>query len=406
MMHSDTSGNSSRITPIRILHVVGILQRGGVETWLMHVLRQLDRNQIQIDFLVQTNIPGAYDAEVEALGCRIWRCPIDRTQPWRYAHQFKQILQKGGSGGNPYQIVHSHVHHFSGFTLRLAHQMKVPVRIAHSHNDTSPVSKKAGWLRQLYMRLTQAWIYKHATVGLAASREAAQDLFGAQWEKDGRWQLLYYGVDLLPFQTAKDAEQTRAALDIPIDAFVLGHVGRFEHQKNHPFLIEIAEEVCQRDPKAYLLMIGDGPLRPNIETLVAKSAWKDRILFAGLRPDVPQLMNSVMDIFVLPSFYEGLPLVGIEAQAAGLPMVLSDAITPELEVVPALITRLSLQQPASVWAEKILAARSQHLHQPNNIGLETLQSSAFNITHSAKQLVSLYQQSMQAQEKMTGSEKT
>jgi glycosyltransferase involved in cell wall biosynthesis len=406
MMHSDTSGKSSRATPIRILHVVGILQRGGVETWLMHVLHQLDRDQIQVDFLVQTNIPGAYDAEVEALGCRIWRCPIDRTQPWRYARQFKQILRKG-SGGNPYQIVHSHVHHFSGFTLRLAHQMKVPVRIAHSHNDTSPVSKQAGWLRRWYMNLTQAWIYKHATVGLAASREAAQDLFGAQWEKDGRWQLLYYGVDLSPFQTTEDADQSRLALGIPVDALVLGHVGRFEHQKNHPFLLEIAAEVCQRDPKAYLLMIGDGPLRPDIEALVAQSAWKDRILFAGLRPDVPRLMNSVMDIFVLPSFYEGLPLVGIEAQAADLPMVLSDAITPELDAVPALITRLSLQQSASVWAQEILAVRSQHSHQPNNIGLETLQSSAFNITHSAKQLVSLYQQSIQAleQETMMGSEK-
>lgn len=406
MMRSDTSDNSSRTKPIRILHVVGILQRGGVETWLKHVLRQLDRDQIQIDFLVQTEMSGAYDAEVEALGCRIWRCPIDRIQPWRYAHQFKQILREGGSGGNPYQIIHSHVHHFSGFTLRLAHQMKVPVRIAHSHNDTSPVSKKAGLLRRLYMNLTQAWIYKHATVGFAASREAAQDLFGAQWEKDGRWQLLYYGVDLLPFQTHEDADQARFALGIPVDAFVLGHVGRFEHQKNHPFLMEIAAEVCQRDPKAYLLMIGDGPLRPDVEALVAQSAWKDRILFVGLRPDVPRLMNSVMNIFVLPSLYEGLPLVGIEAQAAGLPMVLSDTITPELDAVPILITRLSLRQPASVWAEKILAVRSQHLHQPNNIGLETLQSSAFNITHSARHLVSLYQQSIQAQEKMTGSEKT
>jgi glycosyltransferase involved in cell wall biosynthesis len=244
-------------------------------------------------------------------------------------------------------------------------------------------------------------------VGLAASREAAQDLFGTQWEKEDRWQLLYYGVDLLPFETAEDADQARAALGIPVDAFVLGHVGRFEHQKNHPFLLDIAAEVCQRDPKAYLLMIGDGPLRPEIEALVAKSAWKDRILFAGLRPDVPRLMNSVMDIFVLPSFYEGLPLVGIEAQAAGLPMVLSDTITPELDAVPALMTRLSLQQPALVWAEKILAARSQHLHQTHNIGLETLQSSAFNITHSAQQLASLYQQSIQAlaQEKKTGSEK-
>jgi glycosyltransferase involved in cell wall biosynthesis len=393
--------NNNCKTPIRILHIVGMLQRGGIETWLLHVLRTLNREDIQVDFLVQIDIPGAYDAEVESLGCRIWKCPLDRTAPWRYVQQFKEILCKGG----PYDIVHSHVHFFSGFTLRIAQQMKVPVRIAHSHNDTSPVSKQAGWLRRQYLRLTQHWISRYATVGLAASREAARDLFGPDWAQDKRWQLLYYGVDLRPFQMpSQNAAVVRTDLGIPEDAFVLGHVGRFEHQKNHEFLLEIAAEVHERNPKVYLLMIGDGPLRPEIEFLAAQSPLKERILFAGLRSDVPRLMGTVMDVFLLPSFYEGLPLVGIEAQAAGLRMVLSDSITPELDAVPALIDRVSLQQPASVWAETILLGRSHPsatpvenpIKSPINIGLVKLQSSAFNITHSAMQLESVYRTSIQA----------
>ena len=387
-------------TPIRILHIVGVLRRGGIETWLMHVLRNLNREQIQVDFLVQIATPGDYDAEVESLGCRIWKCPLDWTAPFHYVRQYKEILRQGS-----YHIVHSHVHFFSGVTLRIAQQMKVPVRIAHSHVDTSPVSSQAGWLRRQYLELMQHWIDHYATVGLAASREAARELFGSNWAQDKRWQLLYYGVDLTPFQTPpQNAAAVRRSLGIPEDAFVLGHVGRFEHQKNHKFLLEIAAEVFKRDPKTYLLMIGDGPLRPEIEALAAQSLFKDRILFAGLRSDVPRLMGTVMDIFLLPSFYEGLPLVGIEAQAAGLRMVLSDSITPELDAVPMLIDRVSLQQPASVWAETILLGRSHSsltpienpIKSPINIGLVELQSSAFNITHSAMQLESVYRNSIQA----------
>jgi glycosyltransferase involved in cell wall biosynthesis len=385
--------DSANPTPIRILHIVGILRRGGLETWLMHILRTLNREQIQVDFLVQTNTPGAYDAEVEALGCRIWRCPIDRTAPYRYVQQFKEILRQGS-----YHIVHSHVHFFSGVTLRTAHQMKVPVRIAHSHLDTSSDLDRAGWLRRQYLRLTQHWIDRYATVGLAASREAAQDLFGTDWEKDRRWQLLYCGIDLTPFQTSYNAVAVRTELGIPEDAFVLGHVGRFDRQKNHRFLLEIAEEVYKKNPKTYLMMIGDGPLRSDIEALAAQSLLKDRVLFAGVRSDVPQLMSGVMDIFLLPSFYEGLPLVGIEAQAAGLRLVLSDSITPELDAVPTLINRMSLDWPASVWAETTLAARSQQLASPTNTALLALQSSAFNITRSTMQLESVYRTAMQTLE--------
>jgi glycosyltransferase involved in cell wall biosynthesis len=389
--------DSGNPTPIRILHIVGILRRGGLETWLMHVLRTLNPEQIQIDFLVQVDTPGAYDAEVEALGCRIWRCPLDGAAPWCYIPRLKEILRQGS-----YDIVHSHVHFFSGLTLRTAHQMKVPIRIAHSHLDTSSDLHQVGWLRRQYLRLTQHWIDQHATGGLAASREAARDLFGTDWENDKRWQILYCGVDLAPFQTSYSAAAVRTELGIPEDAFVLGHVGRFDDQKNHRFLLEIAGEVYKHNPKTYLMMVGDGPLRGEIESLATQSPLKDRILFVGVRCDVPRLMAGAMDIFLLPSFYEGLPLVGIEAQAAGLLVVLSDCITPELDVVPASITRLSLEQPASIWAEAVLTDRSQELEKPfassTNTALLKLQSSAFNITQSAMKLESVYRTAIQTLE--------
>ncbi len=171
---------------IRILHVVSGMNRGGIETWLMHILRHIDRDHFQIDFLVHTTQPCAYDNEIRALGSKIIPC-LHPSQPWLYAHNFKRILREYGS----YDIVHSHVHHFSGYVLRLAQQAGVPTRIAHSHNDTSSLQAKAGLYRQLYLALMKRYIARYATAGLGASHKAVVALFGSVWETDPRWRTLY-----------------------------------------------------------------------------------------------------------------------------------------------------------------------------------------------------------------------
>jgi len=372
-------------SPIRILHVLGGMVRGGVETWLMHVLRHIDRERFRMDFLVHTTQPCAYDDEIRALGSQIIPC-LDPPRPWMYAHNFKRALREHG----PYDVVHSHVHHYSGYVLRLAQQAGVPVRMAHSHNDTSPVEANAGLMRRGYLTLMKRWITQHATVGLAASPLAAADLFGPVREADPRWQILHYGIDLTLFQGHIDPVAARAELNIPAEAFVMGHVGRFTEQKNHAFLVDIVIEVAKREPRTRLLLVGDGSLRPAIEQQVAQTDLTDRVIFAGLRADVPRLMRGVMDVFVLPSFYEGLPLVGIEAQAAGLPVILSDAITEEVDRVRPLVWRLSLSQPASAWAEAILKMRDDAPAITQQNALAVIEKSSFNIQTSVKSLAEVY----------------
>jgi glycosyltransferase involved in cell wall biosynthesis len=336
--------------PLRILHVVGGMNRGGVETWLMHVLRRTDPGRFRMDFLVHTDRPCPYDDEIRARGSQVLACPAP-SRPWRYARNFLRLLRRHG----PYHVVHSHVHHYSGFVLRLARAAGVPVRIAHSHNDTSHVERHAGVLRRLYLAMMAHWLARCATGGLAASGKAAADLFGPAAPGRLPWRVLYCGVDLGAFRETVDRGAVRAELGLPAGAFVLGHVGRFAEQKNHQFLVEVTGEVVRREPRAHLVMVGDGPLRPAVERAVAQAGLADRTRFAGSRPDVPRLLRA-LDVFVMPSRHEGLPLVGIEAQAAGLPLVLSEAVTPELDRVPGLVRRLSLAQPASVWADAVLAA--------------------------------------------------
>lgn len=371
--------------PIRILQVAGrTMGRGGLETWLMHVLRSIDREHFRMDFVVEQE--GVYDEEIRALGSKIFRCPR-RRRLLTWGRNFSEVLRSQG----PYDVVHSHYHFYGGYVLRLAKQADVPIRVAHSHNDTSRHDKERGSLWNTYIKLMRRWLYQNATVGLAASREAATALYGANWGADPRWRVLHCGIDLKPFQVDVDPVAVRAELGIPKDAFVVGHVGRFNEQKNHTFLVDIAAELAQRDPEAHILLIGNGMLRPAIERKVVQAGIADKFTFGGgPRPDVARLMLGAMDVFILPSLYEGLPLVGLEAQAAGLPFIMSDVISKEVEIIPSLIRRLSLSKPASMWAETILAERSVPPTVTRKHALRLVEKSDFSITSSVRQLRGVY----------------
>jgi glycosyltransferase involved in cell wall biosynthesis len=362
----------------RILHVVGGMERGGVETWLMHVLHNIDRERFQLDFLVHTTNSCAYDEEIRALGSEIIPC-LSPSCPWQYAKNFKRILREYG----PYDVVHSHVHHFSGFVLFLARRAGVPIRITHSHNDTSLNDSGSCMLRKGYLKIMKHLIKREATCGLACSRQAAVALYGEDWQENLRWQVLYCGIELEPFRQSVDCDEVRREFGIPMDAFVLGHVGGFREQKNHTFLIDIAAEVAKQDHSMRLLLVGDGPLRRKIENKVIRLRLTDKIIFAGLRHDVARIMRGAMNMFVMPSLHEGLPVVGIEAQAAGLPLVISDTITDELDVSGSLVRRVSLDSSLAVWCRTIAEFKNNLLIRPIESMIE---DSIFDI-HKSIQLL-------------------
>ncbi|MEY3867408.1 MAG: hypothetical protein RLZZ338_1299 [Cyanobacteriota bacterium] len=386
MLKNQTLSKKRDHAPLRILHVVGGMNRGGIETWLMHVLRNIDRDRFQMDFLVHIDQPCPYDDEARSLGSEIIPC-LSPSKPWLYARNFKRILREK----RPYDIVHSHVHHFSGYVLWLAKLAGVPVRIAHSHLDTYGVDAHASFLRRLYTTLMKACIQGYATTGLAASRVAAAALFGDHWENNPP-QVLHCAIDLTPFKIPVDGLLLRRECGVPEDAFIIGHVGRFEEQKNHLFLLEIAAAVVQKEPLTRLLLIGDASVRPVIEDKIQQMGLGPYVILAGARSDVPQMMLGVMDLFLLPSLHEGLPLVLMEAQAAGLPCIFSDVITQEVEVVLPLMQRLSLSQTASAWSEAILTTKKTKPKIMQTEAYQLLEQSSFNIHNSVKQLETLYRE--------------
>ena len=368
--------------PIRVLHIVGAMNQGGVESWLMALLRHADRREIAMDFLVHTAEAAAYDSEITTLGAAIIPCPS--VHRLAYFREFDAALGRH----EPYDVLHSHVHWFSGLTTTLARRRGVRVRIAHSHSNSSSHESGAGPLRAAYRNLMRRGMFSSATHLLAASRPAACALFGDGWSESSRARVIYCGVDFTPFSAADAAanrESVRQEFGIGPSEIVMGHVGNFHAPKNHAFLAAIAACATRRQPGIRVLCAGGGPLREPVQALFEQAGV--HAIFAGPRADIPRLLRAI-DVFVFPSLYEGLPLAVVEAQAAGLPCVVSTEVTREVEAVPGLIRWLPLWAGASIWADTVLQAARQPVQAAS--GLAAMRRSAFSVETSFDNMQAIY----------------
>jgi len=365
----------------RILHVVGTMNPGGLETWLLHVLAHVDPDCFRFDFCVCGSEVGVYAEKVEKLGGRILMCPKGRNL-WSFRQNFQGILDEGR-----YEVAHSHVCFFSGVLLRWASEKGVPIRIAHSHNVDD--GKPGTFVRHFYRKLMKSWIARYATHGLAASKLAANELFGENWQRDGRFQTLEYGLDLQPFREYFDRGEVRAEFGIPVGAPVVGHVGRFDRAKNHRFLLEIASAVKMSRPDVHFLLIGDGPLRAEIENQARAMDLSSIMHFVGVRTDVPRLMRGGMDFFVFPSFNEGFGFSLLEAQAAGLQCLASDTVPTEVVRVSELVEFLPLSAGKNRWSVRVIENLSAR--QSGSVLAFNLEAqNKFSIQRSLRHLIAVY----------------
>ena len=329
--------------PIRILHSFTIMNRGGAETMIMNYYRALDRDKIQFDFVVHRAVRGCYDDEIERLGGRIYRLPP--FNPLKIG-QFKRELDRLFTEHPEYRIVHAHNCTYSMYILRAAMQHGVPTRIAHSHLARREIDFKTPFFGYSNLRIGE-----FLTHGFACSRSAAQWQFGRKNLDNTR--ILKNALDLSDFAYSNESRQaSRKTLAIDNQAYVIGHVGRFNPSKNHAFLLEIFAKLGIKAPQAILMLAGDGSLRPNLEAKAIDLGIADRVRFLGVRGDIPELLQA-MDVFVFPSLFEALPVTVIEAQAAGLPCLLSDTITRECDVTGN-VQFLPLSAGPEAWATEIL----------------------------------------------------
>lgn len=364
--------------PIRIAHIVGKWLGGGVEAVIMNYYRHIDRSKIQFDFICDsdsTNIP--YE-EIEKLGGKVIIVP-PYQKVFKYIKELIKIFKE-----NNYKIVHSHINTLSVFPLYAAKKAGVSVRIAHSHSTTN----KKEWKKNLMKLVLRPFSKVFATDYFACSELAGRWLFGDKTFDEGKVYVLNNAIDLDKFKyDEKIRKSKRKELGIKDNEIVIGHIGRFVEQKNHRGLIDIFNEIHKLNNETVLILAGQGPLMEEMQEKVKSLDLENSVKFLGQRSDANELYQA-FDVFLLPSLYEGLPVVGVEAQAAGLLCILSDDMTKETKVLET-TEFLSLYTSPEVWANVVLQSYENYKRKDT---IDEITKNNFNIKKEASKLENKYQE--------------
>lgn len=361
---------------IYVLHVVGRMDRGGTEALLMSLLRTIDRNRFQFDFVEQTQDICNYDDEILELGAKIYRCPnLSPANINEYRNWWKKFYIEHPQ----YKIIHGHSRGSAPIYLKEA-QKSGRIAIAHCHNNSHGKGLK-GLIRYLW----QIPLRNLADYNLACSYDSGISQYG----KNGKFEIIKNGIQTERFKWNPDI-RNKVRQDLKIDNnFVVGNVARFEEQKNHKFLLQIFKEIVKMRSDAKLLLVGQGTKENEIHQLAANLGIEDKIIYTGVRNDVNELMQA-MDVFVLPSFFEGLGIVNIEAQTAGLSCFASDKVVP-LEVnLTNLMHYIPLTSPPDEWARQILS-HAKSVDERKDMSKEIMKA-GFDILSTKNRLENFYEE--------------
>lgn len=323
----------------RVLHIVSSMNCGGIETFIMNLYREIDRQKLQFDFLVNTDKESFYDQEIYELGGRIYKVCTKRDNAVKNFFQVKKIIQE-----NKYDVIHRHGSNgLIALDILAAKLAGATIRIAHSHNI------RASGFQPVHKYLKK--IIPHVTTNrVACSTEAGNHLFN-----DNDFVIMKNTIDSHRFIYDEDErEEIRKELKIQENKLVIGNIGRFHNQKNHLFLIDIFYELHKINPDSILLLVGEGNLKHQVEKKVSEMRLGESVKFLGLRSDVYRIMQA-FDSFLFPSLYEGLGIVLLEAQASGLPCITSEKVVPKEVEITDLMEFVPLERSAKEWAEIVLS---------------------------------------------------
>lgn len=361
--------------PIRVLNLFTIMNRGGAETMVMNYYRNIDRSKVQFDFLVHREEIGAYEEEIKALGGRIYRMPPIYPQNFvKYKKEIRNFLKKHPE----YKIIHSHMSELGYFVFKEAKKQGVHVRICHAHNSPH------GWDLKMIMRNYFKYMMRpYITHMFMCGIESGEWLFDKK-NKD-KFIQLNNAIDAEQYVYDENIEkEVRTELGIK-DEFVVGHVGRFNKQKNHEKLIDIFYEITNITNNSKLILIGDGSLKQSMISKVESLNLQDKVMFLGTRSDVNRIMQT-FDIYLFPSLFEGLSVSMVEAQAAGLQCFISSSIPKECIITDNVVT-FDLNWNASKIAKMIVDLHSNYKRTNT---YDQIVKAGFDIKSNAKKLEDFY----------------
>lgn len=374
----------------RVLHVVSDMHRGGAETMIMNLYRNIDRSKLQFDFIchyIKGDVDGInkradYYDEIEKLGGRIFKVPsLGTSNPIEYTLNIKKVINKNG----PFKAIHVHTNKQSGFALLGARLAGIKNRIIHSHTTE--------WVNfnKIYISTLKFIMKSNATKYCACGVDAGVNAFDIKDIDNSEVNLLSNAIDINNFINVdrSTVNKLKHQLDINDETKIIGHIGRFSEEKNHKFIIQLAKELNKNNRDFVILLIGTGPLENEIKSLIRENNLNSNVKILGVREDIDILMN-LFDVFILPSVFEGLPLVTVEAQSAGTRCIVSDSVSNEVDMGLGLVKQLPIHNESlDKWESEIFDEQSIELSKEEI--LEKITLKGYNVKQNVNKLYELYE---------------
>jgi len=368
--------------PIRVLQIVGRMDRGGIENFVMNIYRNIDREKVQFDFLCHYGKEAAFNDEIRSMGGKIYEMPAIRSENkvfyWK-AFEYISALNAFFQEHREFKIIHGQMTNTASIYMPIAKKYDVTTRIAHSHNSHG----KIGMLG-VVTNILKKNMFKHATDYFACSEAAAKYAFPEHIVNAGKVKIIPNAIDIQRFRfDEKKRQEMRSKLGVD-DKLVIGCVGRFRTEKNQGFLLGVLKDALKIAPSSVLLFVGDGPLEDAVKQKAEEMGFANKCIFMGMQPNVPEIMQAI-DVLAMPSMFEGLPLTGIEAQANGLSIVASTGIPREMNVL-GLVDFLDLSMSTEKWAEVLV----KKALEPKKDTYDDIKKAGYDIHTTAEWLQDFY----------------
>lgn len=365
----------------KVLHIVGGMNVGGTETMLINLYRKLNTN-IQFDFISYYDKDAYYDDEIRKLGGQVIK--IDSPNKVGMIKSIKNLCEAIKENG-PYDAVHAHTLFNCGVAMIAARLSGIKVRVSHAHTN---LDNTKNIIRKIYIWCMRRTINLFSTDCIACSESAGKYLFGESITLSKKYKLLPNYVDYKKYLNCSDTKSVRQELGIKDDDIVVGHIGRFVEAKNHKFLLEVVSEMIILNNKVKLILAGDGELRKDMECYAEELGIKENVYFLGIRKDIDKILNN-LDIFIFPSIYEGLGLVMIEAQSAGIPCLVSEAIQKEADLDIGLVKQINLNDKKELWIKEAFELIENKNKNKKQI-LSAIKNKGYDLDNIINKLLEIY----------------
>lgn len=364
----------------KILNVIGSLNIGGAEINAMNILRNIDLKKYQYEFLVFDQDPGDFEGEAIRLGAKIVRIQEPKLDYKKFLATFDTLLNV-----EKYDVIHVNTLWNSGLLLKIAKKNGISVRICHSHSTESSVHENLKY--KIYKRFMRYFILSNATHYIGCGQDAGNYLYG-QKKFQQKGEIIYNGINIEDFRFNPDVrKRVRDSLNIASEEVVIGHIGRLAPVKNHSFMIELLEQLITeaKAKNVKMIFVGDGPDYEKIQQELVKRSLEKKCILLGSRKDVNEILQA-FDILLFPSFFEGFPVSLVEAQASGLPCIISANVTEET-ILTDYCTRINLEEEDS-WKKRILEYISM-LVDRSLVNIELIERN-FDSKYTAKKWEKIY----------------